>query len=512
MAASASVSIGPWVGGLNTYSDQTAVADNEAVVIENFELDLDGSLLSRPPIVDTGVPFPLQDTGNLTLLGYYNAPGNVPYLIASDGKSKTYYFTGSNWVLLTDTISATAMVQFNDRAWMLAPVGSANKGGYWTPDGGFVADANMPKGDVLVSMKSRLWVATGRSATTQGTRLYYSKTLGTSPFWAATPDYLDVGVGDGQNIVAAAVYYNALLIFRTDSVYSFSYQSDPSSGVVNLVLPGVGLASKDCLVANESYLYFLYEEKAYEFVNNRANRLNDKVPFTATSKTGIYKPYSVSTFNNRIIFSYYDTLYVFNLRTRTWTTWKSPTNGAIGQLYEVVGTSQSVAITHSSVAVTGATRKAKTLRITDGVSSDSETYQCTLQTKNYSYEATGVFKRLYWWGADAVFRGTVRATANPIVFGGTVTWADLLSHTWAEVRQFNWDQPLNPSISVETVRDTTGTSAVRKFVKFMKSLRFRQINYKVVFDTDGSINSAPVRLFKLDTTVRPKEHVSRTVS
>jgi len=508
-----SVAIGPWIGGLNTYSDDTSVADNEGVLIENFELDLDGSLVSRPPIVDLGINFPLGVSGNIQLLGYYYAAGGVPYLLGSDGLSSTYYFTGTSWVLLTNTIAASAMVQFNDRAWLLSPVGTVNPGGYWTPSGGFVADANMPRGDVIVAHKFRLWVAPGRGAATNGTRLYFSKVLGTVPFWPIVPDFLDIGAGDGQNIVAAAVYFNSLLIFRTDSVYSFQYTSDPASGVASLILPGVGLADKDCLVAFEGYLYFMYEEKAYEFVNSRASRINDKVPFNALSRTGIYKPYAVSVFASRIIFSYYDTLHVFSLKTRTWTTWRSPLRGAIGKFIELSGTAQNQAVVHSSSAVsTGGSRNAKTLRITDAITTDTEAFQCSLQTKNYSYEVTSAYKRLFWWGADAVFRGQVKAIATPVVFNYSVTWADMLTHTWDELLDYNWDQPMSGTLSIETVRDTTGSGSVRKFVKFLKGLRFRQINFKVVFDTDGSISSAPVRLFKLETYVKAKQRVSKPVT
>lgn len=216
------VQIGPFVGGLNTFSDPTAVSDNEVVECLNFELDLDGSLVSRPPFTDLGVPFPLGVTGDMQLLGYYYAAGGIPYLLASDGLSSTYYYSGSSWVIVTNTIAASAMVQFNGFAWLVAPIGSANPGGYWSPAGGFVADANMPKGEVIVAYKFRLWVAAGKDATVNGTRLYFSKVLGTTPFWPTVTDFIDVGAGDGQNIVQVAVYYNSLFILEQTASTAFS--------------------------------------------------------------------------------------------------------------------------------------------------------------------------------------------------------------------------------------------------------------------------------------------------
>ena len=505
--------VGPWTGGLNTQSDPTAVADNELVKCENFELDLDGSLVSRPPFVDITVSMPLGATGNIQILGYFYASG-VSYLIGSDGLNSTYYFTGTSWTILTNTISATALVQFDNKAWLLSAVSAGNPGGYWTPAGGFVADANMPRGEAIVAHKSRLWVARGRDATQFGTRMYFSKVLGTTPFWTAAPDFLDVGAGDGQNIVQLLVSYNTILIFRTASVYGFQFSSDPATGQTSLLIPGIGLSDKDALTTHESYIYFMYEDRAYEMFNNRATQLNVKVPFKAVSKIGLYKPFTVSEFGNRIIFSYYDTMFVFSLNTRTWTSWYSTVFGAIGRIVQLDQNSATpTAVAHSSMVVpSGSNRWAKTLTITDDVLAAAEPMTCTAITKNFNYEASSVYKRLFWWGVDATFRNTVLAVATPIVFNYSVSWAQLRAFTWGQVKNFTWGQPISGTLSVETVRNTAGSGSMRKFVKFMKSLRFRQINFRVSFSTDGSVNTAPVRLFTIVTYVKPKERVSKTVT
>jgi hypothetical protein len=206
-------------------------------------------------------------------------------------------------------------------------------------------------------------------------------------------------------------------------------------------------------------------------------------------------------------------MFVFSLNTRTWTRWRSTTLGPIGRIITLSQTSQLQAIVNTSTAVPlGGARSAKTLRITDDLTTDAEVMQCVAQTKNYNYEASSVYKRLFWWGADAVFRGNVTAIATPITFNYAVTWGQLLAHTWHELLNFTWGQPISGTLSVQTVRNTAGSGSTRKFVKFLKSLRFRQINFKVVFDTDGSSNTAPVRLFSLMTKVSAKETVSKPVT
>jgi hypothetical protein len=513
------IQIGPFTGGLNTFSDPTAIADNELTVCENFELDLDGSLKSRPPIVYRNINMPLGSTGNANILGYFYGPGNVPYLIGSDGLSSTYYFSGTAWVLITNTFAATSMAQFDNKAWLLAPYGSTNPGGRWEPTGGFVAEPEMPRGDTIVAYKFRLWVAGGRDALLNATTLYYSNTLDQSPFWptfSSTLNVVKIGSGDGQAIVRIAVYYNSLVIFRTNSIYSFQFLNDPGAGAISLLVPNIGLSDKKSLVAYENYIYFMYDEKAYEFVNNRAQQMNIKVPFVSGNRTGIDESQAraVSLFNDRIIFSYFNYLYVFGLRTRTWSVWSSTVHGAIGEIFAAVTDSdfEEAIMFSSAIVPSGSSRSAKTLHISDVVGTDAEEFVCTAQTKNYNYQSSSTYKRLFWWGVDAVFRGQVTATVTPITFNVAVKWSEIATFTWASVDENTWNQPAFPGADVQTIRDTQGNSALRKFVKFLKALRFRQVHYRLEFETDGSLSSAPVQLFSLMTYVRAHQRVSKTIT
>ena len=329
------MTLGPFGKGLNTFSDPSAVPEDGLVELLNMELDLDGSLVSRPPFHDTEIGLPLGGTGSMVLLGLYYTPLGAEYLIASEGVTSTYYLSGGTWTLLSSTFAATAMVQFDDKAWLLSPVGEVDPGGYWTPSGGFVAEPNMPHGTVIVAFKFRLWVAQGEQAATNGSRLYFSKLLGVTPFWPASPEFIDIARGDGQNIISIKVYYEALLIFRTASIYRFQYGSDPATGTIEVSIPNVGLDSRWSVAASENYFYFTYDDNAYEYLNGRVQLLSSAVEFQAVSQSlSLSIARSVSVFNNRAIFAYFDTLYVFSLITRTWSRWRAPSRGAIGRLLE----------------------------------------------------------------------------------------------------------------------------------------------------------------------------------
>lgn len=647
--------IGPFSGGLNTYDDPTAVKDTELVECLNWDPGLEGSLKSRPPFTDREAPLTLGSSGNAHFLGFFYSTGNVYHLIVSDGLTSTWAFNGSTWTLITDTFAAAAMAQFDNKAWLVSPVGEADPGGYWTPTDGFTADEDMPHGDSIVSFKSRLWLTPGRG-NPNGTRVYYSKVLGQPDFWDA-PAFVDVGQGDGQDIVLLTTWYNTLVAFRTQSIYAFSFNADPAQGAVTLLVPNIGLTSKDCLVSYEGYMYFMYDDKAYQFINNNAQQINMKVPFTATSRANISLPYAVSLFNNRAIFHYFDTMYVFSLRTKTWTKWRSPQYGAIGQIMSPSGVltdeafvnpSRSVPLDVTSLiyedgfevgisdwaagsgsqqgwsttaprtgvhalglsrslgpgehttsrTITGLTigksyvaevwvrrtqnpvtdvtisvvdrgesdpvtlsddeyvqvvcsftanatshvlklsgtsdsagpahgtywddlsvreannRQSPLLYISDEFTNETENYVCEIQTKNYNYQLSSNFKRLFWWGVDAVFRTRIRGWAVPVVHSSQTTWGTLREQgvTWGQLLGGTWGSPFLGDVSVLTDLDLEGAGPVRKFVKMFKSMRFRQIYFRVLFDTDGSIGSAPVHLFTITAYVGAKETVSKAVS
>lgn len=706
MAASDIVQIGPFNGGLNTYSDPTAVLDNELVMAENLELDLDGSLVSRPPFTE-GPPFPLGATGNMNILGYYFSPDGIPYLIANDGLSKTYYFTGSAWVLVTDTVAASAMTQYNNLVYLQAPLGSANPGGSWSPTGGWTPIPAIPKGNVIIAHKSRLWAASGKEAGAgqNGTRIYLSK-IADPATWDGT--FIDIGPGDGQNITKIIKYFDDLLIFKSASIYRFAFSTDPATGSPSQLSPTIGITSRDSVVTSDSIVYFVYADKVYQISNYQITQINQKVPLVAGTTSNNYYPVSLGLFNNRLIVSYYDTMYVYSLRTQRWTTWKSQTYGPIGRIVELnVSSLGHTAIAHSSTPATiaptvvnlatnprlspnstnwsasvgtfsrgvntsaeypfrtyarlqytgntpsssgiryrdslnfvagsyytfsmygqvtrsnkmsarliwynssgnevggrsyattrttgsnwqqrfvitavapagaasfeftfyggtgasnwksgdviyagalsitatrnlqeyfdgdtpstaeytyswngtpsassttrAALRSAKTLVIQDQLSANpSENFDCTLVTKNYDYQAPSMFKRIFYWGVDAAFRGRLQAFAATIRTGTNsgVTWDMLLPNTWDQLLSFTWaNLQASDNGNLLTEVDTSDVGGSRKFVKLgNRSFRFRQVYFRLVFSTDGTDT---VRLFTIITRVNTKQTVSKQVS
>lgn len=510
MATRDPLTIGPFGRGLNTFDDPTAIRDDELAEAMNFDIGLEGSLKSRPPFTDTGDDLPLGATGQARLLGYFYDSDGDPYLIASDGLSSTYSYDGSSWMLITNTFAATDMCQFDGLAWLVSPNGEADPGGSWTPSGGFIADNDMPHGESIESYKQRLWIAEGRSGT-HPTRVRYSKVLGQPDFWDS-PSLVDIGSGDGEAIVKIIVYFDVLLVFRAKSIWSFQYGVDPATAITGVIVPGVGLMNRFSLVEHENFLYFMYDDKAYEFINNKANQINIKTPFLAQTASAAAWRSTVSVFNYRILFAFFDITYVFNLRTRTWTRWQSTEWSAIGQVMPsfVNGEAdKAYALSARLVPAAPPTRVAKLLRIEEEINAFGENFTCLLITKNYSFNLPGTFKVMFWWGADVIFRTNIKGVATPIVFNLSFTWGDFLLKTWGTLA--TWRHPVAVDLEVPTSY-TILSGPLRKFARFLKKMRFRQINFRLEFDLDGSISTAPVQVFTLSAYMAEKQTVSKDLS
>jgi hypothetical protein len=497
------IRLGPFAGGLNSLSDPTAVADSELVDVINFELDLDGSLTSRPPIIISG-----NAPGQIRLLGYVVDTGGTSYLIGSTATA-TYYFTGGSWTLITSTVGAISMVQFADKAWLLAPVGSANPGGSWVPAGAFTAVSAMPKGKAIVAHKNRLWVAPGKDATSAGSRIRFSSV--TDPTSWDVNNYLDVSAGDGQNVTDITVYQNSIMVFKNDSTYNFSYDSSPDRGVVSRISATQGASDINCVVAYENVLFVYHEGNIYELINYSFSRINTKVPFRVdnTVPQTFIIPVAMSLFNDRLIVRHFDRIYTYNLKTRTWTRWASSRVFAYFILEPKNNLITDVPTAYAGSAISGDTALFK---IQDIFNLDNvESIQCYVRTKNYDYQISSHFKRLMWWGADVVSQGDVSVIANPIVFSSLITWDQVANAATGWDALQTWDQLLDALPVVTDSIPTVGAGS-RKFLKFMKSLRFRQIYFEVTINTDGTVKTAPVKLFNLTTYIATKQQVGKSIS
>jgi hypothetical protein len=501
------VVIGPFVGGLNTASDPTSIGDNEVADISNFDIDFDGSLVSRPPIT-TGVQGPVSGQ-NCDIIGIFVDATNGQVYVIGSTNNEIFYFNAGAWTSITTGFRASAAIQYLDKMWIVAEPGSTSNGGQWSPSFPFAAVATMPKGQSIQIYKERLWIGAGLKETVNSSRMYFSA-IADGTTWAGV-DFIDVNKGDGQKLVDIYSLSNNLYVFKEDSTYVFSYDSAPTKGNLQPVSKVVGTSNLRCIVQYENILYVYHEGFVYELINYNYTKLNVKVDFTSDTSlaTSYFRPVAMSVIGDRIILRYFEMQYVFYIKLRAWSKWES--SFVVGRWWklpkDINSNFNDSYTTHSYLLNNRAI-----YNLYDGFDlTKTETYTCYIKTKIYDFDTPTAYKRLYWWGIDLLGQGNVVAKVTPVVYSSAVTWGNLAARTWGSLLINTWGQPLVKDNSVsETI--PIANNMIRKLVKSLKALRFRSIFFEVTMSTTGTILTAPCKLFKIIPLVKPKSKVAKKVN
>lgn len=505
------VKIGPFTGGLNTISDPAAIGDTEVAFMQNFDVDLDGSLVSRPPITQfsTGI----GAFNNLFILGYFKWTDGNNYLLATNSNGLYYFLSGTWHLITTQGANATAFVQYQNKAWIATPQGSANAGFSWDPTAGVTSIANMPKGSAAIMYKERMYIATGQAALANTSRLNFSQAtdLSNSTGWP-TSNFVDIKSGDGQDIIDIAVYSNAIVIFKTNSTYIFSYSTSPGKGTVQPVNPSIGAGYVHNWVVYENNLYVYHNGSIYEVSNWNYNKLNTKVKlgYINTHAGTNTIPVTLSLLGDRLVLRYYDSYYVFGLKTRAWTTWISTM--FVDQFIQdpVFDTTTGAAAYYAGSCLS---TDDNLYRFREGFFlADTEAMSCSFVTKTYDFNLSYAFKRLFWWGTDVLSKVSLTSMVTPVAYNIQTTWGDLTSHTWGSLVGHTWQQPLSQSITQTDNVSIANASGTKQFIKWLKSLRFRQVNFTITASLTGGSTDSPLRIFSHTAWVTNKEEVVKKIS
>lgn len=508
------VKIGPFSGGLNTYSDPSAVGDNECVDIKNFDIDLDGSIYSRPPILVKDINTDVPGAGVMKILGWFTYTDGELYMICST-PTTTYARQESNntWITITGTFGATAFIQYANKAWLIASPLSANPGGSWVPNV-FTAVAAMAKGASAIVYKERLFVAGGRDDVTNANRVFFSNAADFTT-WNMSTNFFDVRSGDGQHVVRLQLFQDTVVIFKEDSTYAYSYDSAPARGAVRSINNVVGCGGVNCVVEYENSLYIYHDASVYQLSNWNFTLINLKVPFRQNIKfPTLTQDATVSLLFDRLVVRYFDSIYVFGLRTGTWTTWDVDSTRVFDYFVEV----PTDDITDAREYVAGS-RQSDAAEINRNIyrftnqftAGDSEPMSCSITTKAYDFNVPYTFKRMFWWGVDIFSKNDLSYVVHPSSYTRFVSHKMMSAYTHAEITG-TFAQPLDVSIDVTDSLAIANSNSTRTFIKLLKSLRFRQINFTVSGTTDGTSLQGPLRIFGIVTFIDNKQLVSKQVS
>jgi hypothetical protein len=504
--------VGPFVNGLNRYSDPSAIGDNEVADIQNFDIDLDGSLVSRPPITqfDPG----LGAFNNWFILGYFKFTDGKNYLLASNSNG-AYYFVDGAWHLIhANGANATAYVQYKNKAFIVTPPGSSSSGFSWDPTAGKTDISTMPKGTCAVVYKERMFIGVGQTSTTNTSRLYFSPAGQPDGTWAVSTDFLEIKSGDGQDIIDITVFADSITVFKTSSTYIFAYDSSPTRGAVRAVNATIGTSYQHNYVSYENSLYVYADGSVFQITNWTWDKLNIKVPFkyVNTHVGSNIIPVTVSILGDRLVIRYYDKYYVYGFKTKAWTTWDSTM--LVDQFIKNPAFDTTTGINQYFAGSVISTDRSL-YQFKDGYDAvNSESMTCYVLTKTYDFNVPYTYKRLFFWGSDVLSKVALTALVTPVAYNRQVTWNDLKNggFTWNDLLGHTWQQPLDVSINVSDNTNIVNVSGYRMFIKWLKSLRFRQVNFFIQGVTTGKSADAPIRIFKLTAWVANKELVSKKVN
>jgi hypothetical protein len=529
------VTLGPFLGGLNTSADSKFMADDELMECINFEVDIDGSLMCRPAITET-VNNESWGFERFIPIGRVNFTTGGDYLIVSSPQG-THAFDGTDFTFIYGGQSRCA-VQYLDNVYIVSVPGEADNGGRW--DGTtFTADASMPRGEAAFFHKSRMFVVPGRTATTNPSRLIFTNVItSTTLSWPAANN-IDIQPGDGDNLVDATVYNDNIVLFKENSIYLLAYDIRPTDAVLRQVITGIGVNYPHCVDTHENSVFFLHEGKVWEMSNYEFTHINQKVPFeldqtlpqsedNSENAGAFLDPVWLRKMGDRLLVGFHNKRYAYNLLTRTWGEWQMQDNNAQSfgppmEIIKSVNTNEPVRYYCAPVFVEWGNFYYFTDKYVPGTRDASGqgdlgfveyTYyniMCSMRTKEFTFDIPLLWKRLMWWGVNALTGTTISAEARPNRgLDDNDLWEDVALYDWDDL-DGTWENMLGELIVSDVQTGVTGYAG-SKFYKFLKSLRFRSISFKVTIENDGTTPDGPCRVMDMTAIVGLKQVVGKDMN
>jgi len=539
-----SAQIKDFSGGLNNFWDPSSIEQNEVPFLQNLEFSPTGSLSSRPPIGEVDVAFPEADVF-FNLLGYYiEEDGDRFGVFTSPTKTYIYNIVTEVWTEIW-THPAADFVQYQGYLIMCRINGA---GAYWGPNGapGYNSStglwtitgsntstiATMPAGRGIELHQERLFLFGPINSATQSV-MYWSNIAGeieSAPgkdwrWWETNTSFTSVNGGDGQWITGLVSGYNEVTVFRNASTYRFTFSGLPKNGTMAKVQEGIGAENQNCIAGYENGHIVLSGDQLYAYYNGNYTSLNDqKVRFEEQpASVNLKIRYSVSIIGARAVLNFGGSLYSFQIKTGTWSIWKSDTEFA--RCVEVPTPANNIGETKSALAVSGSadSDKWKLYRIVDHShsSSGSEEIKCALRTRIFDFETPNEWKRLYWWAADVMAAGKITARVFPVsVFFADPTWDDVSLDfvgdqrftAWDEPNA-TWDKPTDDEFRGITTEVDNGFSyRQRNSLKLDTGVRFRRVYFELYLECDGTIDTSPAQIFSITPMIGMKAKMSDRIT
>lgn len=551
--------VGPFSGGINTYSDPAKIADDELVDCVNFDIQLDGSLKSRPPWSL------LTSTSNTSSSSDPDPPESYQLVIGT-GTFETFRFiiinsnhtgTSNSYIYYIDGPNAGILAlitagshskahRYDNDIYLVPDIGNTGLGAKYDLSTGVVTViASMPVGYASVVYKDRLWIS-GRRNVANNSRLFFSELANFSAAWPGV-NFFDIAPGDGDAVNELIVYQDNLVIFKDNATYVLTYDTGPAQAVLQEINGSIGAMGPRCVDVYENSVFILKYNQVYEMSNYDFVRVSVKIPFEYDNAFPVDAPYAMGgqwwkypfwlrVVGDRAVVRFYNRIYVYHLRLRAWTRWDSNDVNIkyLGPIMRLDNTNTDL-LRGFDTYVAGSTLAKSPDSGGSGVSTAWKRYfkifkmedryeeenledgditpspvdiSLSMLTKQFDIGISHRFKRLMHWGINCYTARNVTGTLFPFSTAYKTTWLQLHLYHWHDLN--TWEYPLVDIPGITQV--TTGTGKQIKFIRFPKSLRFRLLQFQVEMVTVGNITDGPASLYTVTAFVSGKQLVPKAVN
>jgi hypothetical protein len=493
------ITLGPFTGGVTTrVSDPSALQETDLVKAENFIYDIYGSLVTRPPIGIAGSQpnNPNNEEIKVVLSGFFSTapePEVIPFIIVAMRGSTQARVGDGAWTQIAAgryDVAVQGSKGNEQVVWFAGGHSAATDdvsgpsdmtGGWWNPDQSSIQTVSgIPGCNSMVWYKERVFFFnTGNDE--QASRVQFSDITPVDSSDFPSSGELFININDGQSIQDAVVFLDNIFVFKYNSTYIVTYDTSIDRVQIKPVSDVVGAKKRHVIQIYADTMFVFDNRFVWRFTGSQFTPLSQKIIVGDSSGSDV-EP-TLSQWADCLLLRYGTTIYVYNFYTDAWTTWK--TNRTFNWLVKYAENTDYTEFTYY-----GGVRDGDKLvelrtvwpRVENPTvvlnNSNTESFTARIETKHYHFDQPFSFKRLFWWGANALITETPSIPLVPMhVFRGGFLPID--EHTdQAKV----WEDLEFP--------DVVTTGAFAQFFKFLKGFRFRLAAFYLEFVCDGTSPNA----------------------
>lgn len=431
MARGTDIRIGPWPEGVNYLDRPDQIKDTQLVSCVNLDIDNTGILSPRRSLryfsQDSVTTVTKYLLGSIVLDGetqpramtnsFDTTTSTSNFKAVGDPTSGVYNGALNNFTVTRAGVFKS-VVQYQNKLWYIPGVSTAvGASSPATLTNTMTSVAAMPWGDYGFVLKDRLFIV--RRSTSE---LYFSKATDFTVWAAPDGGLVQINPGDNQPITKVVVLNNQIVIFKRDSTYVLSFSTNPTGdGSVRQV--SVDQGAIDAITYNNE-IYCYNSRSVFKFVNGffQDIGLQLNLPGTDTIDTTSNSPARLNVVGKTLLFGTTPSgkSYAMNLDTGAWVeyTFNSDCSISSGTIYSRSTAGTAIWFGDGSGKLSYMMVRKLNAERTDS-SSDGifRAPQYSFRTKEYNFDDSETWKRVYSWHLDSTFDTTPYGSALTFING-----------------------------------------------------------------------------------------------